>query len=558
MLLDHNPSLGSQGVTLAKPVSSRSVEIYDTTLRDGAQTQGIQFSAQDKIAVANLLDEFEVDYIELGWPGANPTDNEVFKHFQQYPLKNASLVAFGATAKPGEEPENSRLMQSLIDAPVSVVTLVAKTSKFHIENILQTTIEENCRAIAASVDWCRRHGKRVWLDAEHFFDGYVEAPSVSLACLVAAIEAGAEGVTLCDTNGGRLPQEVKDVTQQMTDMFNTQFAIHAHNDCELAVANALAALQGGATVVQGCVNGYGERCGNTNLTSLMAILATKTDFTFAAQKNLFRLTEMSRTVSARANRTPDAYAPFVGSSAFAHKAGLHASAVQKFSDSYEHVAPEFVGNQRKILVSSQAGRSNLKHKISQFKLPNIDLANCLQLIKQRESLGFQYEEGDASLELLLLRQQPRYTPPFVIEELVENTLARRGKVSMHHASLKVKVGDCVEWTAAEGHGPVETIDKALRQALVKHWSELNQVDLADYKVRILNPECATAATTHVWIASQFNSELSHSIGCSESIFEASLQAICDSFEFFIVKQTNYLTSLNLTYEKGSNNGNKAA
>ncbi|NVJ49600.1 MAG: citramalate synthase [Gammaproteobacteria bacterium] len=540
-----------------------SVELYDTTLRDGAQTHGIQFTAQDKIAIVSLLDEFALDYIELGWPGANPIDDEVFAFFATRPLQHAKLVAFGATCKPGQSPESSPLMQALVQSSVERVTLVAKTSRCHIEQVLECSLEDNYQAIYQSVKFLRAHGKQVWIDAEHFFDGYKEAPSVTAACLQAAVAAGAEGVALCDTNGGTLPEEIKTITRWVVDSFNLPVAIHAHNDCELAVANALAAVAVGAKVVQGCINGYGERCGNTNLTSLMGVLGFKTPYRFAARENLAHLTKLAHAIATRANSTLNGYAPFVGSSAFAHKAGLHASAVAKFSASYEHIQPSAVGNQRKILVSNQAGRSNLKFKLQQLALDNSDLTQALSLVKQQEAKGFQYEEADASLAVLMLRQREDYQPPFVIEELIENTVARRGQVNLHHVSLKVRTGANNSWVACEAQGPVEAIDRALRQALTSHWPLIETVELVDYKVRILNPESATAATTHVWIATRLGDQVWYTVGCSSSIFAASLQALCDAIEFCIARSEfsqwgSYFSSSKQRENKEKNHGHQAA
>ncbi|NVJ61226.1 MAG: citramalate synthase [Gammaproteobacteria bacterium] len=520
-----------------------SVYLYDTTLRDGAQTQGIHFSAQDKIQIAQWLDNFGIDFIELGWPGANAVDDEAFEFFSNYPLKTSKLVAFGATCKPDEKAKDSFLLNKLVQCSAENVTLVAKSSRFHIENVLETTTNEAFRTLAESIQFCKQFKKRVWIDFEHFFDGFKEDKALAFDIVKCALDAGAEGIFLCDTNGGCLPEPLKQTVQELTAKFSCSLGVHAHNDCDLGVANGLAALDGGCQIVQGCINGYGERCGNTNLTSLIPILASKTDFKINENINLLQLTELSRKIANRANQNPQPYAPFVGSSAFAHKAGLHASAVSKFSQSYEHIPPESVGNERHILVSNQSGKSNLKHKLKTVNLnnvdkENIDLSKVLKSLKQSERLGFQFEEGDASLELLLKREITGFSRPFNVLEVIENSFVDSNQVARHHVSTKVKINEQVVWSAAEANGPVEALDKSLRHALGPFWPEIENCELADYKVRILDPQSATAATTHVWIQSRYKDYSWSSIGCSESIFLASQQAICDALEYFLLEHSH--------------------
>jgi 2-isopropylmalate synthase len=522
--------------------------LYDTTCRDGAQMQGIQFSAQDKLAIAQTLDRFGIDYIELGWPGANPVDDKVFEQLASHPLQKSKWVAFGATCKPGIDAKEDPQLSALLNSGAPVVTLVAKSSRFHIEKILETTVSENIRMITDSVAHCKSRGKEVWLDAEHFFDGFKSDASVSMQCLKAAVDAGVDGVVLCDTNGGTLPSKVSEVVAFVKRQLNCAVGIHAHNDCELAVANALAAIESGASMVQGTINGYGERCGNTNLISLIPTLQLKLEQFDERNIDLKKLTELSRVVASRSNKMFDAFAPYVGDSAFAHKAGLHASAMHKHRQSYEHIDPESVGNQRKILVSNQAGRSNLKQKVEALNCTVDNLPSALSLIKQKEACGFQFEEGDASLTLLLKRMDEHYVSPFAVQEFsvttssrasrsISSTLPRSlGNASadlLHHAAIKVMVAEQSFWSAAEGNGPVEAIDKALKASLNHQWPELHQIELTDYKVRILDPESATAATTHVWIESKFRENVWQTIGCSTSIIDASRQALCDSLEYFI-------------------------
>lgn len=529
-------------------MNSDATLLYDTTCRDGAQMQGIQFSAQDKLAIAQTLDQFGIDYIELGWPGANPVDDKVFEQLKHSPLSYSKWVAFGATCKPDVGVNHDPQLATLINSGAPVITLVAKSSRFHIEKILETSVAENIRMIADSVAYCKRKGKEVWLDAEHFFDGFNADSAVSMQCLKAAVDAGVDGVVLCDTNGGTLPSKVSDVVAFVKDQLHCAVGIHAHNDCELAVANALAAIESGADMVQGTINGYGERCGNTNLISLIPTLQLKLNHSQAHKVDLKKLTELSRVVATRSNKMFDAFAPYVGDSAFAHKAGLHASAMQKHQQSYEHIDPQSVGNHRKILVSNQAGRSNLKQKVEALNCSVKNLPSALSLIKQKESCGFQFEEGDASLALLLMRMSETYAAPFAVQEFSVTTSSRSLKASsselanpftqssadlLHHAAIKVIVDEQSFWSAAEGNGPVEAIDKALKASLHLQWPELQRIELTDYKVRILDPECATAATTHVWIESKFQEHVWQTIGCSTSIIDASRQALCDSFEYFI-------------------------
>ncbi|WP_144394874.1 citramalate synthase [Pleionea sediminis] len=547
--------------------SSKQLLLYDTTLRDGAQMQSIQFSADDKVAIARRLDEFGMDYIELGWPGANPVDDRVFRTLKQSPLKNSKSVAFGATCKPNKLAEDDPLLAALIKTETPVVTLVAKSSRFHIEKILETTIEENLRMIFDSVQFLKRQGREVWIDAEHFFDGFDSDCETAMACLSVAERAGAEGVVLCDTNGGALPSRVAAVTHTVIERLRCRVGIHAHNDCELAVANALAAIEAGAEMVQGTINGYGERCGNTNLVSLIPTLQLKTQAMNKNNAQLETLTDLSRTVSNRCNFTPDPFAPYVGQAAFAHKAGFHASAVGKYCHSYEHIEPSLVGNERRILVSQQAGRSNLKHKLSKFNINTEDLTQALSEVKAKEAQGFQYEEGDASLDLLLRKQKKSYQSPFRVEELMVHCIQRVNSScessaekltgnDLHQASVKVVVNDHAVWSAAEGNGPVEAIDKALREALTQFWPNIPLTELTDYKVRILNPGMATAATTHVWIESHYQGVVWNTIGCSPNILEASQQALCDSLEYFILNYGKQSATFN--EKRGMNNGNQAA
>ncbi|MBI4566180.1 MAG: citramalate synthase [Planctomycetes bacterium] len=504
--------------------------LYDTTLRDGTQRVGLSLSLEDKLKIARLLDEFGVAYIEGGWPGSNPKDAEFFRRVR---LRRARAVAFGSTRRAGARPEEDSNLRALLAAETPAVALVGKSSSFHVAHVLETTLDENLEMIADSVRLMKARGKEVIYDAEHFFDGYLEDPNYALQTIRSAAEAGADWITLCDTNGGSLPSWIHSVVRAVIPVA-PRLGIHAHNDGELAVANSLAAVEAGARLVQGTINGYGERCGNANLVSLAPTLQLKMGLRCVPAEHLGRLTELSRAVSEIANLSPDFHAPYVGASAFAHKGGLHAAAVEKVTASYEHVPPETVGNRRHIVVSELSGRSNVRARSGQL---GISLAGrdalVLARVKELESQGYQFEGAEGSFELLVRRSDPAYVPPFEVLHVRVRSDLRQGDAIAAEATVKLRVQGESAHTAAEGNGPVQALDRALRKALLPSFPRLAGVRLADYKVRILDSDAATGATTRVLVEAACGAERWSTVGCSANIIEASCQALADSLELFL-------------------------
>ena len=524
----------------------KHVVLYDTTLRDGSQRKGISLSIADKIKVAQLLDGFGVPYIECGWPGSNPKDCEFFTVAKTLPLKQAKLVAFGSTRRKGCRPEEDGNLKALRDAETPVVAIVGKSWTLHVEKVLQTTLEENLAMIQESVAWIKDLGREVVYDAEHFFDGYRADRGYALKTIQAAVAGGADWVVLCDTNGGSLPFWVEQVIADVRDYLGigrdgtgadkVQLGIHVHNDAELAVANSLAAIRAGCTQVQGTINGYGERCGNANLVSIIPTLQLKLGVEVIPAENLSRLTEVSNKISELVNLNPDSQAPYVGSSAFAHKGGIHVAAVEKIAESYEHIAPELVGNRREIVVSELAGRGNIRIQASRLghRLEGLE-GEVLEKIKFLESKGFQFENAEGSFELLLARSAPGYVPAFkLLDAMVVSERRVSGRRGVQ-AIVKLEVGGEVVHTASDGDGPVHALDAALRKSLRPAIPEIDSVHLTDYKVRILDPDNATAAITRVLIEASAGEARWTTVGCSENIIEASLDALCDSLEYFIRK-----------------------
>ncbi len=509
---------------------------YDTTLRDGTQSEGVSLSLNDKLKIARLLDEFGFPYIEGGWPGSNPKDAEFFRRIRALNLRQATIVAFGSTRRAGRQCDHDTNLQTLVKAETPAVALVGKSWTLHVTHVLETTLEENLAMIADSVRWMKQRGKEVIYDAEHFFDGYRADPRYAIQTVRAAAEAGADWVVLCDTNGGSLPGWIRRVVTTVRTEIPVQFGIHTHNDGELAVANALAAVEEGCTQVQGTINGYGERCGNANLVSIIPALQLKMDRRCLPEENLEQLTEFSRTIGEIANMSPNPYAPYVGHSAFAHKGGIHVAAVEKVTASYEHIPPERVGNRRHIVVSELSGRGNIRVRASELGLQiKGNERAVLAQIKELENRGFQFEAAEGSFELLVRRSEPDYASPF---ELLDVTMVatRRGDDKMRcEATVKLRVDDEVIHTAAEGNGPVHALDRALRKALVPRYPDLAGVRLADYKVRILDPEQATGATTRVLIEAACGTERWSTVGCSENIIEASCQALLESLELPLLR-----------------------
>jgi 2-isopropylmalate synthase len=515
------------------------VEIYDTTLRDGSQGEGINFSVADKLRIAEKLDAFGVHYIEGGWPGSNPKDIEFFAQARKKKFKNARLAAFGSTRRKGVAVEQDDQVRLLIEAGTPVVTIYGKTSMLHVKEVLRCTPEENLGMIGDTVRFLKDHGKYVIYDAEHAFDGYKLDPDYAVATWQAAEKAGADYVVLCDTNGGCLPQEVAAITNVAGGKLNCKIGIHTHDDIGMGVANALAALGVGADHVQGTINGYGERTGNCNLTSAIPCISLKLKKTSVPEKSLPKLKELSQFVDEIANLRHNPRQPWVGSAAFSHKGGTHVNAVQKLSSSYEHIDPSAVGNARTVLVSDLAGRSNIVMKAHElgFKLENDtpELKTILTRIKELENDGFEYEAAEGSLALLIGKTLKHREPSFQVETY-HVSMRRDAKESICEATVRVRVGKKTHHEVAEGDGPVNALDGALRAALTKSFPQLKHIKLTDYKVRILDSGTGTAAQTRVLIQSSDGKREWGTVGVSENIIEASLQALTDSMEFALLKK----------------------
>jgi 2-isopropylmalate synthase len=512
------------------------IALFDTTLRDGTQSEGLSLSVEDKIKITRLLDGFGIQYIEGGYPGSNPKDVEFFRRAPQLGLKQAKLTAFGSTRHAKHAAADDPNMQALVSAGTPAVSIFGKTWLLHVTHVLGTTAENNLAMIADSVSFLKKNGKEVIFDAEHFFDGFRADREYALAAVRAAADAGADWLALCDTNGGSLPSLVAETVRELKKVTKTAIGIHSHDDGDMAVANSLAAVEAGATMVQGTLNGWGERCGNANLISIIPALQLKMGHTCVPEANLKRLTELSRTASELANIRPRAHAPYVGSSAFAHKGGAHVAAVEKLTASYEHVKPESVGNQRKVVVSELSGRGNVRMVAQEL---GMDVRGyepaLLARVKEMESQGYQFEAAEGSFELMVRRAQPGYSEPFEVLDVVVISEQRRGREMFVEATVKLKVGDEVSHVVAEGAGPVDAMDHAFHKALDKHFPLLREVLLTDFKVRILDPEAATAAKTRVLIESQLHGESWSTIGVSQNIIEASCEALRDGLELPLIR-----------------------
>jgi 2-isopropylmalate synthase len=511
------------------------LEIYDTTLRDGAQAEDVSFSAEDKIRVAQRLDELGVQFIEGGWPGANPKDIEFFRMIKAIPLHHSTVIAFGSTRKASHSVHHDPNLQALLDAETKIITLFGKTWSLHVTDALGISLAKNLELIGDSIAYVRSKNRRVFYDAEHFFDGYKTNPEYALSAIRKAVAAGAERVILCDTNGGTMPWEVRRICDEVRKECSVPLGIHAHNDCEMAVANSLVAIETGVVQVQGTINGIGERCGNANLCSIIPNLQLKMKRQ-ALGERLNHLKEVSGFVTEIANLMPNKHQPYVGDSAFAHKGGVHIHAVLKNPATYEHVVPTLVGNRQRMLVSDYAGRSGLLEKVEAFgiKLNKGDakVQELINTLKERESEGYQFEGAEGSFELLMRKAMGTHTPSFqllgfrVIVEKKQDPGA-----SFSEATVMVKVGDVVEHAAAAGAGPVNALDHALRKALEKFYPQLREVKLLDYKVRVLSASRGTESKVRVLIESGDHKDKWGTVGVSGNIIEASWQALADSIEF---------------------------
>ncbi len=518
--------------------------IYDTTLRDGTQGENINFSAKEKVKIAKKLDDLGVHYVEGGWPGSNHRDVRFFELARKEHFANAHITAFGATRKPGIQAADDGNLQALIASQTPTVTIFGKSWPLHVEQIMGNTREENLAMIRDSVAYLRQHDREVIYDAEHFFDGFKDDSDYACQTLLAAAQNGAAVLVLCDTNGGTLPSEIQKIIAQVHQFFSNNdhdpcLGIHCHNDCGLAVANSIAAVETGVMMVQGTMNGYGERCGNADITSIIPLLSHKMQRDCIPVENITKLKTLSRYISETANMIPLNSRPFVGKSAFAHKGGIHVNAIMKEPRAYEHMDPALIGNKRRVLVSDMSGRSNVQYKAKEM---GVDLGcngkNCEEIvaeIKSMEDQGFQFDVADGSMKILLEKFTEQFEPLFDLESFrisVEKDLEQQ---CTSHAIIKINVDGTHEITAAEGHGPVSALDNALRKALGKFYPDLDAMRLVDFKVRVIDGREGTAARVRVFIDSRDHDEIWTTIGVSEDIIEASWQALTDSFQYKLAK-----------------------
>jgi 2-isopropylmalate synthase len=526
--------------------------IYDTTLRDGTQGENISFTADEKLKIAKRLDDLGIHYIEGGWPGSNPRDRQFFDLAAKTEFKTARITAFGSTRRPGIAPAEDDNVKALLESGTSVITIFGKSWDLHVKQIMNNTLKENLAMIQDTVNFLIGYQREVIYDAEHFFDGYKENSAYALKTLNAALRGGATTIVLCDTNGGTLPSEIEtimqDVKQSLDDEFaekifsgTVRFGIHAHNDCGLAVANSLAALAKGATMIHGTINGYGERCGNADLITLIPILTLKMGSPAIAEENLPKLHKVSRFVSETANMIPLNTRPFVGKSAFAHKGGIHVSAIMKTPRAYEHINPEAVGNERRVLISDLSGKSNIEYKAEELGVElganGFDSRQIVSEIKRLEQEGFQFDVADGSFKILVEKFTQQFQPLFELESFRVTIEKNKDLPCSAHATIKISVEGKEEITAAEGNGPVSALDNALRKALDKFFPHLDTMRLVDFKVRVIDGRDGTAAKVRVHIASRDQNRIWNTVGVSEDIIEASWQALADSFHYKLCEET---------------------
>ncbi len=509
------------------------IQIYDTTLRDGTQSEGFNLSANDKLRIARKLEELGVAFIEGGWPGSNPKDAEFFERARDMDWTAAKIAAFGSTCRARGGPEDDANIQALLDAQTPVCTIFGKTWTLHVTDVLLTTLDDNLRIIEQSVAYLRANNRRVIYDAEHFFDGYKADSAYAFETLRAAIRGGAETLVLCDTNGGTMPWDVERIVREVKTTVGHPLGIHTHNDSECAVVNSLVAVREGAIQVQGTINGVGERCGNANLSSIIPDLELKMGRACLSSGNLSRLAEIAHFVEEVANITPNDHLPYVGKSAFAHKGGVHVAAMRRSAQSYQHVPPESVGNKMRVVVSDLSGRGNLLSKAEEHgvEVEGEEVLPVLTEIKALEARGFSFEAAEASVAMMLKRQEMYYKPPFELVDFLVNVEHRSGRGIFAEAMVKVRVKGELLHTAAEGNGPVNALDLALRKALLPTYPQLGLFHLTDYKVRILDSENGTEAVTRVLIDTQNGTKRWSTVGASANIIEASWLALVDSVEY---------------------------
>lgn len=526
-----------------------AVILYDTTLRDGTQQEGISLTVKDKLDITTKLDEIGIDIIEGGWPYSNPKDEEYFQRVSQLELSHSRIAAFGSTRRAGTSAAEDPNIQALVQSKAEIITLVGKTWDLHVLEVLETSLDENIDMIRDSISYLKSKSLEVHFDAEHFFDGFEANKDYAIKSIQAAADAGADAIHLCDTNGGVLPNKLSIIIEEVKETIPTPLGIHVHNDGELAVANSITAVEKGVEYVQGTVNGYGERCGNANLCSIIPTLQIKMGLKVVNPDQMKKLSIIAKEISELMNMGINPSQPYVGSRAFAHKGGLHASAVAKVERSYEHMDPNIIGNDRKIVVSELAGRSNILSAAEKMgvEITRDESLRILESVKTAESEGFQYEGADASLEMLVRRNIGNYKAPFVLEDfMVLAEKLRRLPVStseekdddlLSEAMVKVRIGDNVYHTAAEGNGPVNALDEALRKALRDYFPRIDEIRLTDYKVRILNEEGATGAAVRVLIESTDGKESWNTVGSSTNIIYASWLALIDSIEYWMLKSS---------------------
>jgi len=515
----------------------KKVEIYDTTLRDGAQGESVAFTLDDKLKIAEKLDEFGIDFVEGGWPGSNPKDITFFSRVKNRKFKKVKVVAFGSTRRKNFSADRDPFLAKLLESGVEYITIFGKSWDLHVREVLKISPDDNLKLIEDSVKFLRRRDRRVFFDAEHFFDGYKKNPEYALKTLLVAEGAGAEKIVLCDTNGGSLPFEIEDIARTISSRIKTPLGIHTHNDSGLAVANSITAVKAGLIHVQGTINGIGERCGNADLSVIIPILQLKMGYACVEDKNLVYLTEVSRFIYEIANIVPPNSQPFVGLSAFAHKGGIHVDAVNKNPETYEHISPSMVGNERRILLSELSGKSTILQKAKKYRLdenPEI-IKKILDNVANLENEGYQFEAAEGSFDIMVRKTLGEYRKLFTIEGF-RVIVEKRGSRVVSEATVKIRVDRAVEHTASEGNGPVNALDNALRKALVKFYPEIETMKLTDYRVRILHPEEATAAVTRVVIETRDENETWGTIGVSENIIEASWKALIDSIEYKLHKK----------------------
>ena len=524
---------------------TKRIEFYDTTLRDGTQAEDFNLSVEDKLRIALKLDELGIDYIEGGWPGSNPKDARFFREIRDYALRHAKIAAFGSTHHPHKKPEGDSNLAALIEARTPIITIFGKSWSVHVKEALRTTLEHNLEIIEASLSYLRPHCEKLFYDAEHFFDGFKEDAEYAMETIKRAMNGGADCIVLCDTNGGSLPHEIAEIIREVRKRLGKkiELGIHAHNDSECAVANSLIAVIEGVTHIQGTINGFGERCGNANLCSIIPNLLIKMGYEAKARKFLHKLTEVSRFVCEIANLPHPKYLPYVGRSAFAHKGGIHVSAVMRSSRTYEHISPELVGNIRRVLVSDLSGRSNIIYKAKQFgiKLTSDDpmVVKIVEEVKKREAIGYQFEAAEASLELLMYRLIGEPKQYFeLLGYRVFDMRSQKDKDPIVEATVVVRVppgvGE-VEHTAATGNGPVNALDNAIRKALERFYPQLKEMVLEDYKVRVLPSLPGTGAMVRVLIFSCDKQDRWGTVGVSHDILEASCIALVDSLTYKLFK-----------------------